>query len=319
MIYSRTARLFACIGLVALGACSSGGVTSPPAVHLPQSFTMVAGGSMNMEATQALRFYPSSLTIDVNDTVTWAFPSGEPHTVSLLGPNAAFPPPNDPTAPVPAGGTVYDGSTYTSSGFKLLGNSYSLTFTKAGTYAFSCLLHGGMSGTITVQPAGTPYPGSNATATANGAAAQAADLALGLTAPSLFPYTPGGPHLVAGITPGLTVGPPAPATILRFLDGPTITSTSVTIAAGTAVTWTNQSNNEPHTVTIAPVGAPFPTLPPFAPPSGGNIYDGTTLVNSGVLMPGASFVLKFTTPGTYTYHCLFHDDTANMIGTVVVQ
>ena len=48
------------------------------------------------------------------------------------------------------------------------------------------------------------------------------------------------------------------------------------------------------------------------------MYDGTTLVNSGVLGPTQSFSLKFTKAGTYTYHCIFHDDTENMIGTVVV-
>jgi plastocyanin len=103
------------------------------------------------------------------------------------------------------------------------------------------------------------------------------------------------------------------------IDGPSLSDTAVTIAAGQTVTWTNESNNEPHTVTIAPVGATFPTLNPFGPASGGNIYDGTTLVNSGVLAPGQSFSLQFTKPGTYTYHCIFHDDTEHMIGTVIVQ
>lgn len=318
MLSSRIARGFACLALVALAACSNGGGSAPPAPG-PRAFTMVAGGSMNMEAMQTLRFYPNALTVDVGDTVTWSFPSGEPHTVSLLGPNAAFPPPNDPTAPAPAGTTTYDGTAYTSSGFKLLGASYSLTFTKAGTYMFQCLLHGGMSGTITVQPAGTLYPLSNGTAADGAAAAQAADFALGAAALVQFPFAAGGPHLAAGLTPGLTSGPPSPVTVLRFLDGPSLASTSVTIAAGQTVTWTNESNNEPHTVTLAPVGVPFPTLSPFGPPSGGNVYTGMTLVNSGVLMPGASFALQFTTPGTYTYHCIFHDDTENMIGTVVVQ
>jgi len=313
------ARVLACIAFVSFAACSSGGGTAPPMAPTPSTFAIVAGGSMNMEAMQTFRFYPNALTVDVGDTVTWSFPSGEPHTVSLLGPNAAFPAPNDPTAQAPAGGTVYDASTYTSSGFQLLGKSYSLTFTKPGTYAFQCLLHKGMSGTITVQPAGTPYPAGNATATAGAAAAQAADLALGAATLTQFPYATGGAHLVAGMSPGLAAGPPTPLSVLRFLDGPSLSDTSVTIAAGATVTWTNQSSNAPHTITIAPVGAPFPNLPPFAPPTGGNIYDGTTLVSSGVLMPGASFALQFTTPGTYTYHCLFHDDTENMIGTVVVQ
>ena len=318
MAVSNIAKFVACASLFALSACNGGSTAQPQVAIIPSTFTMTAGGSMNMEAMQALRFYPSTLTIDAGDTVTWKFPSGEPHTVSLLGPQAAYPPPNDPTAPAPAGGATYDGSVYTSSGFKLLGNTYSLTFTKPGTYLFACLLHGGMSGTIVVQAAGTPYPPSNATAIAGAAAAQAADLALAVNALPQFPYVAGGPHLVAGMTPGLTTGGPSSSTILRFLDGPSVTSTSVTVHAGDTVTWTNQSNNEPHTVTLAPAGAVFPTLSPFSPPSGGTVYDGTALVNSGVLPPGASFSVTFTKAGTYTYHCIFHDDTENMIGTVVV-
>jgi plastocyanin len=318
MVRSRPARFGACALLLTLAACN-GGAASPPAFNTgPGNFTIIAGGSMNNEAMQALRFYPSAYTVNVGDTITWKFPSGEPHTVTLLGPRATPPPVTDPSVPAPAGGTTYDGSVYTSSGFQLLGATYGITFTKAGTYLFQCLIHGGMSGTITVNPAGTPYPASNSAGIAGAGGAQAADLALGTSALAQFPYAPGGPHLVAGMTPGLTTGPPSPVTILRFLDGPDLTATSVTIRVGNTVTWTNQSNNAPHTVTIAPVGAAFPTLNPFSPPSGGNVYDGTTLVNSGVLGPTQSFTLQFTRVGTYTYHCIFHDDTENMIGTVVV-
>lgn len=325
MVLPGIARACACASLLAFAACSTGSSTTTPAAGPigPQAFKIVAGGSMSMEAVQTLRFYPSSLTIDAGDSVTWSFPSGEPHTVTLLGPRTALPPPNDPTVAAPAGGTRYDGTTYTSSGFKLLGGSYTLTFPTPGTFLYTCLLHGslagGMNGTITVQPAGAAYPASNGTAISGAAAAQAADLALGANAVALFPFTAGGPHLVAGIAPGLVAAPPAPSTVLRFLDGPTLSSTTVTVHVGDTVTWTNESNNEPHTVTLAPAGAPFPTLNPFSPPSGGNVYDGTTLVNSGVLMPGSSFSVQFTKAGTYTYHCLFHDDTENMIGTVIVQ
>jgi plastocyanin len=318
MTRSRLARFSACALLLALAGCNGGAASPPPFNTGPGNFTIIAGGSMNMEAMQALRYYPSAYTVNVGDTITWKFPSGEPHTVTLLGPRSAPPPPNDPSVPAPAGGSTYDGTVYTSSGFQLLGAVYGITFTKPGTYVFQCLIHGGMTGTITVNPAGTPYPLTNNAGVAGAGAAQAADLALGTIALGQFPYTPGGPHLVAGITPGLASGPPSAVTVLRFLDGPDVSSTSVTIHAGATVTWTNQSNNAPHTITIAPVGATFPTLDPFSPPSGGNVYDGTTFVNSGVLGPSQSFSLKFTKVGTYTYHCIFHDDTENMIGTVVV-
>lgn len=304
--------------LLPLSGCDGGdtGLSHPAG---PATFAIVTGGSMSNEAVQALQYYPQATTIDAGDTIQWTFPSGEPHTVTLLGPVTTPPAPNTPGARAPGGGTTYDGSVYVNSGFQLLGKSYALTFPKPGTYTFICLIHQGMKGTIVVQAAGTPYPIKPTAYSGPAMAMQMSDLSAGSAAVTQFPYVSGGPHLVAGISPGLAAGVPATPTVLRFLSGPTLDATSVTINVGQTVTWTNQSNNEPHTVTIAPAGAPFPTLSPFTPPSGGNTYDGTALVNSGVLMPGASFSLTFTQRGTYSYHCIFHDDTENMIGTVVVQ
>lgn len=81
-----------------------------------------------------------------------------------------------------------------------------------------------------------------------------------------------------GIAPGLATGKPAHSTVLRFLDGPTLASTNVSIAVGTAVTWTDESSNEPHHIVVPAAGAtPPPTIPLGGPPSGPTIYDGTTL------------------------------------------
>lgn len=300
-----------------LAACSSD--STGPAPLAPANWTVSAGASQSGEALQALRFYPQSISIDAGDTVQWNFPGGEPHTVTLLGPRAKPAAPNDPTDSVPAGPSSYDGTTYVSSGFQLLGGSYRLKFTKPGTYTFQCLIHPGMTGTVEVAAQGSPHSSSQAAYTAAAQTQAASDLSTLAASVSKFPFAAGGPHLAAGMSPDMAMGQPSPLTILRFLDGPLLTDTSVTIAAGQVVTWTNESGNEPHTVTIAPVGATFPSLPPFSPPSGGNVYDGTTLVNSGVLNPGQNFSLQFTKPGVYTYHCIFHDDTEAMIGTVIVQ
>jgi plastocyanin len=281
-----------------------------------------AGASDSTQALQALQFYPSTITIDEGDTVVWQYPAGEPHTVTFLGPQASPPPPSDPNVAKPAGGSTYDGSTYTSSGFMLLGQSYKLTFTKAGTYKYYCLIHGEMVGTIVVQPAGSPYPQSTASIAGMISTQSAADLKAASDSVAQFPYTPGGPHLAVGMSPGLGAPPFTNSSVVRFIDGPSLDDTSVTVAAGTTVTWTNLDSNLPHTVTIPPAGQDLQPMPPFAPPSGGNVYDGTTLVNSGPMIAGtpvASFSVTFTKPGTYKVHCLFHDDTENMIGTVVVQ
>lgn len=310
----------ACAAALLLAGCGGGNSnTTPPQQQAPATFLAQAGGSSQNEALQALQFYPGTITIDAGDSITWQFPAGEPHTVTFLGPKSAPPPPNDPSVPAPAGGSTYDGSTYTSSGFLLLGKSYTLTFPKAGTYTYYCLIHGEMVGKVVVQPAGTAYQTLPNQITAANATAVAADLKTANDVVAQFPYTPGGTHLAVGMSPGLGAQTLTNASVVRFLSGDSLSDTSVTVPVGTTVTWTNLDSNLPHTVTFGVVGQAFPAMPPFSPPSGGTTYDGTTLVNSGPLFGGQSFSLKFTTPGTYTYHCLFHDDTENMIGTVIVQ
>lgn len=324
MTFLRTCNsTFALISVALLAACSGGTATTPPGgssssqTHLWQ---VQAGASSQQEAYQGLSYYPNGITIDAGDTITWTFPAGEPHTVTLLGPRSSPPPPSDPTAPQPAGGNTYDGSTYTSSGFLLAGKTYSLTFTKAGTYMVYCLLHPGMAQKITVQPAGSAYPQTQSDVNAEASSGEQNDLQIAANALPQFPYVAGGPHIAAGMSYGLASAVPPPnSTVMRFLDGTTLSATSTTITAGTTVTWTNLSANSPHTVTFPVAGQPLPQMNPFSPASGPSTYDGTQLVNSGVMMPGQSFSLTFTVPGTYTYDCLFHDDTENMIGTIVVQ
>ena len=67
---------------------------------------------------------------------------------------------------------------------------------------------------------------------------------------------------------------------------------SVTVKAGGTVKWTN-NDSAPHTAT-----------------------DLNNAFTSGTLAQGATYSFKFTTPGTYTYHCLVHSTMAN--ATVVV-
>jgi plastocyanin len=301
-----------------LAGCESSNNSVAPTIG-PLTWVAQAGGSDQNEALQALQFYPATITINAGDSITWRFPAGEPHTVTFLGPKSAPPPPNDPSVPAPAGGSTYDGSAYTSSGFLLLGKSYTLTFPKAGSYTYYCLIHGEMVGKVVVQPGGTAYSTTVGAVLQQEPVAAAADLKTANDSVAQFPYTIGGPHLVAGISPGLGNPPLTNASVVRFLDGNKLSDTTVTIAAGTTVTWTNRDTNNPHTVTFPVAGQQLPPMDPFSPPSGGTTYDGSTLVNSGPLFPGQSFSLTLTKPGTYTYNCLFHDDTENMVGTIVVQ
>ena len=68
--------------------------------------------------------------------------------------------------------------------------------------------------------------------------------------------------------------------------------TSLTIKAGSTVTWTNH-DEEPHTV-----------------------VSDSGLFRSGALDTNQSFSFRFEKPGTYRYLCSIHP---RMVGTVIVQ
>jgi plastocyanin len=98
-------------------------------------------------------FAPSTISVEVGETVAWVSESPYmPHTVSFEPP---FGGPTDPNAFLPAGarsGSSYEGGIAHSG---ILGpapapGSFSLRFTKPGTYRYVCILHPRMSGTVNV-------------------------------------------------------------------------------------------------------------------------------------------------------------------------
>jgi len=78
------------------------------------------------------------------------------------------------------------------------------------------------------------------------------------------------------------------------IDNFTFSPATLTVHAGTRVTWTNR-DDEPHTVTSS--GSPRA----FA---------------SGALDTGGSFAFTFDKPGTYPYYCAIHP---HMTGVIVVK
>ena len=318
MRYGRVAvSLSATCCAASLFACSG---NSGPAPAGPQTWQVQTGVEASASAIQGLAMYPNSVTIDAQDSITWTYPTHDVHTIALLGAGQTTPP-SAAAAGTPAGGPTYDGSTFTNSGILSNGKTFTLKFTKPGTYIAYCLIHQPvMKETIVVQPQGAAYPSSQQDVTATGTTQSRNDVAAGTASVALFPFAAGGPHLVAGIAPGLATASPMPtSTVLRFLDGAMLTDTNVTIAAGTSVTWTNESSNEPHHIVVPPTGA---TPPPSISTGGGTngvaTYDGSTTADSGIFFAGQSYTLTFTKPGVYTYYCILHAGQG-MVGTVTVQ
>lgn len=85
-----------------------------------------------------LAYGPSSITVTVGDSVTWTNGDGVPHTVTA------------------------DDASFGSSSLAP-DETFTWTFSAAGTFNYHCLIHSTMSGSVTAQPANTAAPGSDAT------------------------------------------------------------------------------------------------------------------------------------------------------------
>jgi plastocyanin len=91
---------------------------------------------------------------------------------------------------------------------------------------------------------------------------------------------------------GNTGGTGGPGANQVFIQGMAFTPASITVTAGTTITWTNKDAIA-HTVT-----------------SDSNVFD------SGSIKSGATFSFTFATAGTYAYHCTIHP---SMVASVTVN
>src|SRR6266481_3500615 len=115
--------------LVLLAACGSapsptGTGTTPTAAPTATPTPTAATSSGNSVSIMNFSFTPNSLTVKVGTKVTWTNHDSVTHTVTAN--QGAF---NSPVLP---------------------GSSFSFTFTKAGTYAYHCMIHPYMMATIVV-------------------------------------------------------------------------------------------------------------------------------------------------------------------------
>jgi plastocyanin len=295
------------------------------------NWSVTVGATNKDYAFQGLDFYPNSITIDAGDTVTFTVAGGaggDAHTVAFVPDGAKMPSTLDPKDLQPHGGTTVTGRKLLNSGILVGGQTYTLKFAKPGTYRIVCLFHEpAMEGAVVVQNAGTPYPHDAAYYRKLAAVEAREDVRGARGSMRLFPFTPGGTSVAAGIDPGLVQFPPSDLTVLRFVDSddPTqeATSGNLTVKANSIVTFVNETSNEPHTVTLNVAGkAGVPNIPPdppvnIAPHGAVTTYDGSKVINSGTLVGGRAFRVLFTKAGTYSYGCVYHFNSG-MGGTITV-
>ncbi|HEY3247597.1 MAG TPA: plastocyanin/azurin family copper-binding protein [bacterium] len=311
-------------------------LAAPPSAKAARTWTLLGGGG-TPDATVSLNtFYPRRVQIAVGDTITWqvfgfhnvAFTSGakppdfeiQQGTKRIANPAVAF----------PAGGKTYDGTGYANSGVPQDPSkpmTYSLTFAKAGTYSYLCIVHGpSMGGEVVVSDTATGDPAKVLAGARQqqAAATKAGQEAWAATKPDQMGNTVNVP-MIGSVKDGYS--------ILRFTRQPLV------INRGTTVTWKMADPYEIHTVTFGSGAKPIdyvtpepqkqgpPLLvinPKILTPTKAKTYAGTGFVNSGVLFPPGlpgnlptSFSLTFTKAGTYQYYCAVH--LPFMVGTVVVR
>ena len=379
----------ALLGVTALIAAACASPTPTPTPEpAPVSFNVAVGAEDKLSALELMTFLPGDLTVNAGDSIVYTLKTAEPHTVTFNVPDPwpgdflpqadgrlmanpqeffPFPPPAGPPGPPPAGpppplnlSVNFDGTGYLNSGFMQnpAGDVFKVTFTKAGKYPYVCLLHGlqggHMTGTITVNPAGTAYTKKAADYDKDGADhlavhktnAEALRNAARTALPQPIATADGSRTFVSFAAAADTKG----NEFAQFFGG-----TNLTIKAGDKVTWKLEKNNPgtPHTISFLS-GAPTPDLivveppmhpgeppsfflnPAILPPSPlppSSTYAGTGLYSSGALFTGfppgvtpppgfpatpQEFTLTFTKAGTYKYLCFFHDSTG-MNGTITVQ
>lgn len=294
---------------------------TPRAAAAPTEVSLVAGVNDPKDPNIAvLEFLPQKVKVATGTTVTWDIAGPEPHSVTFVPPGTTVPPSveTDPTlfAPTPATGP-YDGSTLVNSGVLPAGGAtevakFSMSFAKTGTYAYYCVLHPNMVGSLTVT-GDTQDSQQKITKTGNQQKAryikegEAAKKKLTAAKPEQTKNSDG------STTYTVEMGTSTPHTdVLAF------TPTPKKVKSGDQVTFVNNSL-APHTASF---GGPLVPTNPTAPdvlqavpgPSPQALAQGVYL-NTGWLPPKTkqgppvsvrSYTYSVPAPGKYQYVCVLH-------------
>ena len=270
-----------------------------------------------------LQYMPAKATVAIGQKVRWNWDeTKEPHSVTFFPAGQSAPDPSQSEAffaPTPPTGP-YDGTALVNSGLVPLGPQavppFEMTFAKAGSFKYVCVIHPQMVGTIDVAAGDA---GETAAAiTTRGDQEKGQWLAEGNEAyGKLMAAAPASTKNRDGTTTwkvemGITT---AHTDILAFAPVP------AAVKRGDKVTFVNNSM-APHTASFFNQHPPImdPTDPAAGKPAPGpspQKLNAKDLFNTGVLPPNAppgagppeaarSFTFSVPTAGEYQYICIYH-------------
>jgi plastocyanin len=345
----------AAAGLAALGRAGRAQDATPPAMVTPEVgpqadgstlWKVVVGGMDMANAIEYHGFFPGELTINAGDSVWFAYEMPMFHTVTFPGsgemPGLFMPDPEvDPATPVAGppklvlmpflmtgtGGTVVDGAQLVSSGLDVFGDGVTpwvFTFPVAGTFDYACVPHQAtMRGKVIVQEAGSALPLDQA-----GVDALAAEQIAALNAQGLAEIEKYAEAKSTKRDDGTTLWEVAlGAGGLSQVRVQRILPSELEITAGDSVKYVNQSEGEPHTISLIGPGEAPPEdilIEAYADGSpklvqnmqtfmaqGGTTWSGTGWLNSGFtgfpnLGLPMEYEILFDTPGEFIPFCVLH-------------
>ncbi len=274
-------------------------------------------------------FLPESVYIRAGDTITWDFVWDEPHSVTFGQIQGV------PEAPTHPGTAVveYDGTGYVNSGLVFPAptgeTTFSMKFTKEGTFDYFCVIHPLMTGKVYVQGAGIGEQDTQVAIDARGAATYTsaiAQLKAAAGAAAAKPVAVTGSGAGRKYTLQISSNNDLPrGDVMQFFPA------SLNVGLNDSVEFVSNVHT-PHDVAFLPPGVDLNGPPPpgfenFDPFTMSFGYsDGVKLDNTkpvispmlGIGFPaGTKASFSFAKTGTYTYACILHA-SQGMMGKINV-
>lgn len=301
-----------------------------PTFAFAQDWKVQVGAQSKDKGNQVIAFLPNELWIHAGDSVSFAVPTDEPHTITFLTPNQVRRPFSIGCPGTTPTGSAEDGNNCLNSGPLSNGQSYLVSFPAAGDYKLVCLFHQNHTGVIHVLEPSAELPHDRSFY-----AAEAADMQKDMLSSAGHLMDDDMSSQGRGVTAGTGVitatgGGSNTLSIVRFMHPDKVVHVRETVE------WTNDDPITPHTITfgVEPADPVPPSSNVIMDPDGAlhaTISTPQDNVHSGFIAaaaqdqiglpqppPGVTrFRVTFTHPGVYQYKCVLHDNLG-MIGKVIV-